>query len=964
MPSMRSRCFGVAFVVLAIAAFAPLGNVEAAKGGNGGGGGGSSVSDYVGSAVCSNCHLGKHETWSQTAHNQILRSGADEKSYINDGNVSGHSDFFDGADIAITSLPGGGSFSSYGQYAPVLGKDKNKGPYIKIGGKTYLIAYTVGGSAVQNPTVADSDGNGRILNDEAQYKQLYVTMIGKSNYVLPVQFNAKSATYAPYAPEHWYDASNLPIVNIDVNLAYERTCAGCHSTGVQIAQSSGQWTMTMVDTAVACEACHGPGRAHIDAPTVALKKATIVNPETLLATTDLNDDGNIDTVDHLLARNFVCYSCHSQGTGSYMDSNNNPLLYPSIADASGNALLYRPGQDLRGYFTISQDPNNYWGAHDENGNEMIDYGEFIASTHGSQQRQDHASGPHAADKVYDHACFTCHELHEADRLHLVTTENEGVPVPQPNDRTAQRNNLCLSCHATHGDFASLTEQDLIDGTSNITTVVRAHVKNRAFMDVSFQTRCISCHMPDTAKTAVEGDAQGHVFLPIWPGYVMQPADFKWDNGFEAMGMGFELVDGFQVGLIPNSCTGCHEPGNDDDIVTQWLSSGHADGHGEPFNHWNGEGEVQNSCARCHSQGGFKQLADSSVDTDPGKPTPAGVPWYTLTGAGGTILPDYNAPTNGTVTAQSAIYPKVLNCNTCHEENGGGETVYEAGKLQEVAFPSGVRKTLGNSSNICMQCHQGRESGLSVLNANPSVKDPACTANPPPSPATCPNVYYRFINEHYFAEAATMFGTEVTAGYEEFLPAGMTYLGKNQFLGHSAVGKQDCVGCHLNKDMGPFGVEKDHNFFPEAEDCSSCHYGNIEVDGHFTGLGKPYGNPNVDYDGNGIRDSFRHEVDGMQAHLILAMNAYAKVSGLDAIIYTPGAYPYWAKASCYLGDAGCNPVPQGGSYVTFNKPLLGAAYNYHSAQDPGAGIHNHKYMIQILYDSIAGMGGSVAGLTRP
>ena len=944
MPSMRNRSFRVAFVCFVIAAFAPLANVEAAKGGNGGNGGnggGKSDSDYVGSAVCSNCHLGKHETWSQTAHNQILRSGAEEKNYINDGNDSGHSDFFDGADIAITSLPGGGGFSSYGQYAPVLGKDKNKGPYVKIGGNTYYIAYTLGGSAVQNPTVADEDGNGRILNDEAQYKQLYVTSIGKSNYVLPVQFNAQSATYAPYAPEHWYDASNLPIVNIDVNLAYERTCAGCHSTGVEIAQSAGQWTMTMVDTAVACEACHGPGRAHIDAPTVALKKATIVNPETLLATTDLNgscatpncDPSVPDMVDHLLARNFVCYSCHSQGTGSYMDSNGNPLLYPSIADASGNPLLYRPGQDLRGYFTISQNPNNYWGAHDENGNDMIDYGEFIASTHGSQQRQDHASGPHAANKVYDHACFTCHELHEADRLHLVTTENEGVPVPQPNDRTAQRNNLCLSCHATHGDFASLTEQDLIDGTTNITTVVRAHVKNRAFMDVSFQTRCISCHMPDTARTAVEGDAQGHVFLPIWPGYVMQPADFKWDNGFEAMGMGFELVDGFQVGLIPNSCTGCHEPGNDDDIVTQWLSSGHADGHGEPFNHWNGEGEVSSSCSRCHSQGGFKQLADSSDSV-------TGIPAYTLNTNG-------TNPTFTAVTGQSAIYPKVLNCNTCHEENGGGDTVYEAGKILQVAFPSGVEKTLGNSSNICMQCHQGRESGLSVENASPSGDPPT----------------YRFINEHYFAEAATMFGTEVTAGYEGFLPVGKTYLGKNQFLGHGAIGKQDCVGCHLNKDMGPFGIEKDHNFFPEAEDCSSCHYGDIEVDGHFTGLGLPFGNPNVDYDGDGTGESFRHEVDGMQAHLILAMNAYAKTNGYTPIMYTPGSYPYWAKASCYQGDLDCVPVSQG-TYAFPDKPLLGAAYNYHSAQDPGAGIHNYKYMIQILYDSIAGMGESVAGLTRP
>jgi hypothetical protein len=103
---------------------------------------------------------------------------------------------------------------------------------------------------------------------------------------------------------------------------------------------------------------------------------------------------------------------------------------------------------------------------------------------------------------------------------------------------------------------------------------------------------------------------------------------------------------------------------------------------------------------------------------------------------------------------------------------------------------------------------------------------------------------------------------------------------------------------------------------------------------------------------------------MQANLILAMSEYAEAEGYTPIMYTPGAYPYWKPASCYLHLPGCDPVAVGFAYAFPDKPLLGAAYNYHSAQDPGAGIHNHKYIIQVLYDSIEGVGGSLAGLTRP
>jgi len=106
----------------------------------------------------------------------------------------------------------------------------------------------------------------------------------------------------------------------------------------------------------------------------------------------------------------------------------------------------------------------------------------------------------------------------------------------------------------------------------------------------------------------------------------------------------------------------------------------------------------------------------------------------------------------------------------------------------------------------------------------------------------------------------------------------------------------------------YGVtKKDHNFFPELEDCNYCHWdANWFEISDFKDLGRPFGYANTDYDGDGVGESFRHEIDGMQAILLLAMNTYAKSQGLPPITYSAGGYPYFFAADCYLGDPGCTP----------------------------------------------------------
>ena len=54
-----------------------------------------------------------------------------------------------------------------------------------------------------------------------------------------------------------------------------------------------------------------------------------------------------------------------------------------------------------------------------------------------------------------------------------------------------------------------------------------------------------------------------------------------------------------------------------------------------------------------------------------------------------------------------------------------------------------------------------------------------------------------------------------------------------------------------------------------------------------------------------------------------------------------------------------------AYATWTPRLVKAAFNYqYSQKDPGAFVHNPKYVIQFLINSIEDLGGDVSTYTRP
>ena len=172
------------------------------------------------------------------------------------------------------------------------------------------------------------------------------------------------------------------------------------------------------------------------------------------------------------------------------------------------------------------------------------------------------------------------------------------------------------------------------------------------------------------------------------------------------------------------------------FVDDWAASPHARITDEPFNHWNEEGEIPASCARCHSTPGFLDYIGAD-GTRPGMDNPAPV---------------------GTV----------ISCVACHNR----VTI----RMDSVTFPSGLEvKNVGDDAR-CMTCHQGRESTISVNERLEGVEDDEVSGK------------LRFINIHYRAAGATRFGTEAKGAYE--------YEGKayNGFFAHDEDVSQ-CADCH-------------------------------------------------------------------------------------------------------------------------------------------------------------------------
>jgi len=327
-------------------------------------------------------------------------------------------------------------------------------------------------------------------------------------------------------------------------------------------------------------------------------------------------------------------------------------------------------------------------------------------------------------------------------------------------------------------------------------------------------------------------------------------------------------------------------------LAAWEGSAHNASDTEPFRHWDEEdpAEVPTSCAKCHSTQGYQDFL----------------------GADGSAVGAVDA-------AVPAMEVYGIQCVACHNPVTLTKT--------DVTFPSGVTVSAGDDSR-CMECHQGRESKVSI---DQKIADYNAVDAPDAVPAPVDDRAFGFSNIHYYPAAATLYGGVAMGGYQY---DGKSYDGKFRHV----EGIDSCTGCH-----------DPHTLEVKVESCATCHEDVASVDDL----------KNVrmvssasDYDGDGdTAEGVYYEIEGLQEALYVAIQAYAADTAGAEISYDPATYPYFLGAD-------------GSGYANWTPRLLKAAYNYQMAyKDPGKFAHGGKYAIQLLYDSIEDLDGDVSGLAR-
>jgi nitrate reductase cytochrome c-type subunit len=312
---------------------------------------------------------------------------------------------------------------------------------------------------------------------------------------------------------------------------------------------------------------------------------------------------------------------------------------------------------------------------------------------------------------------------------------------------------------------------------------------------------------------------------------------------------------------------------------QRIDHGHFAGSEEAFRHWDEDGEVPASCSKCHSAGGLPTfLKDGATVSEP--------------------------VANG------------FQCATCHDD----VATFTRYVVDEVEFPSGAVLSFGEGvdANLCLQCHQGRQSGLDVVEATEGLDDDEVSDE------------LGFLNVHYFAAGASLFGAEANGAYQF---EDKEYLGQNEHVPGFAM----CTDCH--------GA---HTLEVKVEECATCHTG-VESEEDLEAIRIAP----TDWDGDGdTTEGIAGEVETMREALYEAMQEYAAETVGTGIVYDAASYPYW-----FTEDEE--------RYGTWTPRLLRAAYNYqYATKDPGVYAHNGKYILQALYDSLEDMGADVSGMTRP
>jgi hypothetical protein len=268
-------------------------------------------------------------------------------------------------------------------------------------------------------------------------------------------------------------------------------------------------------------------------------------------------------------------------------------------------------------------------------------------------------------------------------------------------------------------------------------------------------------------------------------------------------------------------------------------------------------------------------------------------------------------------------PSEIGCFTCHDPHTKGD--FSLRKADKVTLANGATYDKGDG-NLCGNCHQARRA------ATKEVKERGISSS--------------HWGPHHGPQADMLLGTN---GYE--------FPGKKYSNSiHARLKKANCVTCHMAQPTGRYRLAPavgGHSFSVEGEvheapkvnaaGClgSGCHKEMKQVKGNVIFKKKTQ----TDYDGDGKVENVQEEVQGLYERLI-----NKEGTGLLQTMKDP------------LYDAKGNFIK---NKVKYPVEVVAGLYNYKFVQeDRSKGIHNSKYAIQLLMDSIKALDPKFDDSKRP
>jgi len=360
------------------------------------------------------------------------------------------------------------------------------------------------------------------------HKQRYMTRIGNSIYILPLQYNPQGSDSSPDSGRTiwseyntvsigWWDAANslfaLPTTAKKYK-SFDVFCAGCHFTGYSVTENgSGEFVSSAVADAngemhpvagtkmemnVGCESCHGPGSEHEAAGG---HGKFIVTPKNITPEREV----------------MICSSCHTRGASKGTAGTHGSVEAPLDA----NMKQMKPGTSRADFLTNNTSQND---ASQADG--MWADGKHSKKHH--QQSTDFLQTKKYRNGTALKTCANCHDVHApgTDKHQLSGTSD---------------NSLCILCHADKTDVA-------------------AHMIAKTGHDMS-GAKCIECHFTKTAKSGSGNPTPGMIGASTTKYYQNDISSHLLDVPQKTNAVQTNSADSHANGVMPvpftNVCGSCH-----------------------------------------------------------------------------------------------------------------------------------------------------------------------------------------------------------------------------------------------------------------------------------------------------------------------------------------------------------------------------------------------------------------------